>query len=164
MLRLKKFFWFSDILDDLHSHLKKKSRNLQFLPKISSNFEFSDVDIWPKIVAKKFFSPILWPKKFWVIITQVSNVKKPYPPLQTRLEGGVWVLLVTYPSNHLTCWEKTKQRTLAFQKKKGFVVLSFVELFCLPQWKKSKNNQTSLEKTFFVLCKKHFCDFYNCLK
>ena len=110
MLRPKNYFWFSDILADLHSHLKTKKRNLQFLPKISSNFEFSDVDIWPigrKFWPKIFSSSILWPKKIWVEYDHCTSLKckKTIPPPSNTFEGGggVWFLLVTYPSNHLTC-------------------------------------------------------------
>jgi hypothetical protein len=45
MLRLKNFFDFLTFWPTSTHISKKKSRNLQFLPKISSNFEFSDVDI-----------------------------------------------------------------------------------------------------------------------
>ena len=103
------FLRYSDILTDLHPHLKKKSQILEFLPKISSNFGISDLDIWPKIwpIGQKYSSALYSNQRifeFNTIIAKVSNVKKPYPPLATRFEGGGGsVLLVTYPSNHLTC-------------------------------------------------------------
>ena len=100
----KIFFWFSDILTHFHPHLEKKNRILGFWPKISSNFEISDVNIWPKIWPigqkfrpKTFVSPIFLPKKFWAKSDHYQRIKckKPEPP-QTRLGGGLgfyWSLI-----------------------------------------------------------------------
>ncbi len=106
MLPLKSFFWFSDILTEFHPHLKKKNRILGFLPKISSNFEISDVDIWPKIWPigqkfrpKTFVSPIFLPKKFWAKSDHCQRIKCKKtthpPPLEKGLEGGggYWSLI-----------------------------------------------------------------------
>ena len=99
-----KNFLCSNIFTDLHPHLKKKSRILKFVPKISLNFGISDVDIWQKfwmigqkVQAKIFFIPIFWPKKIWVFNHyKVSNIKNHTP--SNALEGGVSVVLVTDPT------------------------------------------------------------------
>ena len=82
-------FWFSDILTDFHPHLKKKNRILGFWPKISSNFEISDVNIWPEIWPigqkcrlKHWLVPYSYQNNFEQnpMITKELNVKKPCPP------------------------------------------------------------------------------------
>ena len=116
MLRLKNFFLFSDILTGLHSHLKtKKAEFCNFYLKFLQIVKFQ---MW--IFDRKFgqlaenfgqkYSSVLYSDQnnfeFNTIITRVSNVKKPYLPLQTRLKGGGggvgFIGHLSQYSNHLT--------------------------------------------------------------
>ena len=130
MLRLNFFFWYSDILTDLHSHLqKKKAEFWNFYLKFLQILEFQ---MW--IFGRKFgrsvknfgqkYSSVLYANQnnfeLNTIIAKVANVKKPYPLKRVWGGGGVSVLLVTYPSNPLTCLKSLN----------WYMILSFF-LFCI---------------------------------
>ena len=86
--------------------LEKKKSNFGILPKISSNFEISDVGIWPniwpigqKFRPKTFVSPIFLPKKFWAKSDHYQRIKckktNPPPPSKRvwRGVGFYWSLI-----------------------------------------------------------------------
>ena len=134
MLRLKNFFWFPDILADLHSHLKKKAEICNFYLKFLQILNFQ---MW--IFGRKFgrsaenfgqkYSSDLYSDQnnfeLNTIITRVSNVKKPYTPLKRVWEGGS-VLLVTYPSNHLTWWQSILGHDLPRKRHFFYLLLKFL--------------------------------------
>ena len=117
MLRPKICFWYSDILTDLHPHLKeKKAEFWNFYLKCLQILEFQ---MW--IFGRKFnrsaknfcqnYSSVLYSNQknfeFNTIVAKVLNLKKPYapPPPQTRLMGGVSVLLVIPVIIFKTCFK-----------------------------------------------------------